>query len=271
MLSASSAKAQTAATPTKSPAGKTGQMGEAPSTGPRRKSMAPMVRTRTHPVIIPPPPTLPEELLQRAKAAFLERDTDGSGYLDSEELISLVRSLGHDVSMHRMQELLQPYDADGDGCLDLREFIHMLASNMARLEDKIEDELHTDALIDILIPPDAAPPPSGAAVGWSSSVAPSGGNAEASGSSASGLARTASLSATQTSIASSSSLAHRSGDTVVPTAKIKELEQRMLNDFGLTVKITDHLHSPVTLAKLKKFLLAEFQLDSSISTTFPQQ
>lgn len=78
-------------------------------------------------------------LLERAKAKFLAFDSDSSGFLELKEIDAVIEwSLqafpdGEDYSAYKAK-LLQEIDKNGDGKLDLAEFIVLFEDMLARLE-----------------------------------------------------------------------------------------------------------------------------------------
>jgi Ca2+-binding EF-hand superfamily protein len=60
------------------------------------------------------------------RALFLEADDDGSGELDATELQVLCEELGFELELHKIEELMAPYDADSSGNLGFPEFLHFL-------------------------------------------------------------------------------------------------------------------------------------------------
>lgn len=67
---------------------------------------------------------LAKEIRQaRAETMFRQLDSDGSGSLDREELQALARTLGTTLSDREISEAMAEVDKDGDGSVDLSEFL----------------------------------------------------------------------------------------------------------------------------------------------------
>jgi len=66
--------------------------------------------------------------LQRAefKEAFDEFDKDGSGSISTKELLHVMRSIGQNPTEDEINELVMESDMNGDGTLQLNEFIEMM-------------------------------------------------------------------------------------------------------------------------------------------------
>ena len=54
---------------------------------------------------------------------FNTSDDDGNGYLTPDELIKLEATLGVHISEAEAQQIINQYDSNGDGRMDLEEFI----------------------------------------------------------------------------------------------------------------------------------------------------
>jgi two pore calcium channel protein len=67
-----------------------------------------------------------DEFVKRAREAFQEFDTDGSGTISQGELQAVLRAMGQDATEAQMRKMLSELDGDGDGVLDLAEFMQML-------------------------------------------------------------------------------------------------------------------------------------------------
>eukprot|EP00293_Proteomonas_sulcata_P005372 CAMPEP_0184322772 /NCGR_PEP_ID=MMETSP1049-20130417/126496_1 /TAXON_ID=77928 /ORGANISM="Proteomonas sulcata, Strain CCMP704" /LENGTH=94 /DNA_ID=CAMNT_0026644023 /DNA_START=141 /DNA_END=423 /DNA_ORIENTATION=- len=58
------------------------------------------------------------------KASFEKFDTDGSGYLDADELrVALRETRGCDVSLDEVTDLINSVDCVGDGVISYEEFL----------------------------------------------------------------------------------------------------------------------------------------------------
>ena len=68
-----------------------------------------------------------EELIAEFKEAFSLFDKDGDGTITTEELGTVMRSLGQNPSEAELQDMINEGDADGDGTIDFSEFLAMMA------------------------------------------------------------------------------------------------------------------------------------------------
>ena len=68
-----------------------------------------------------------EELMAEFKEAFSLFDKDGDGTITTEELGTVMRSLGQNPSEAELQDMINEGDADGDGTIDFPEFLAMMA------------------------------------------------------------------------------------------------------------------------------------------------
>ncbi|KAG8469278.1 hypothetical protein KFE25_007796 [Diacronema lutheri] len=161
----------------------------------------------------------------KARSVFEAADLDGSGMLEAEELCAVLKSLGHEVSTTRMREMLAPFDLRSRGALDLDSFERMIAAHGGTYVARSRVELDAEALMDCICasendpikPPPADVPPR----------APSG------------------------------TLGY---DGLLPSTRIapeslRNLEQSLVHDFGLSVRITDLIDPPITEEKIRSFLV----------------
>ena len=88
-----------------------------------------------------------EELIADFRDAFKTFDTDEDGYLSLKELGDLLISLGHPVSKEELTEMTSEIDIEGNGTIDFKEFILLMARKMRdyieafRIFDKNKDDL----------------------------------------------------------------------------------------------------------------------------------
>jgi len=61
------------------------------------------------------------------KEAFNVFDKDGSGKISKDELRSIMKSLGEDLTDEEITQMIQEADTNGDGEIDYEEFLRMLS------------------------------------------------------------------------------------------------------------------------------------------------
>ena len=83
---------------------------------------------------------LSEEQISFFKEAFNLFDKDGNGFIKTNELASVLRSLGQNHTEVELQEIISEIDSDGNGSVDFPEFFTMMANKMK--ENKNNDEIH---------------------------------------------------------------------------------------------------------------------------------
>ena len=79
-----------------------------------------------------------EELISDFRDAFKTFDTDEDGYLSLKELKDLLISLGQDVTNEELVEMTNEIDIEGNGTIDFKEFILLMARKMRDYDN--EDE-----------------------------------------------------------------------------------------------------------------------------------
>eukprot|EP00944_MAST-04C_sp_MAST-4C-sp1_P012797 g12797.t1 len=67
-----------------------------------------------------------QQVIEEYTAAFKEIDKDGSGYLSPDELRDVMDMLGEDMNPEELEKIIAEADKDGDGEIDLEEFINMM-------------------------------------------------------------------------------------------------------------------------------------------------
>ncbi|XP_033736475.1 calmodulin-A-like isoform X1 [Pecten maximus] len=73
---------------------------------------------------------LNEEQVAELEAAFSIFDTDNDGCITTDELATVMRSMGGVTTEEELQEMIQEADADGSGDIDLEEFLALMAKKM---------------------------------------------------------------------------------------------------------------------------------------------
>ncbi|CAL8079903.1 unnamed protein product [Calicophoron daubneyi] len=77
------------------------------------------------------------------RSAFHFFDANGDGVITSEELATAVQYLGHQVTNTELQIMMKQADEDGNGSIDFKEFLQMMADYFAQLtKSPAEDVYH---------------------------------------------------------------------------------------------------------------------------------
>ena len=84
------------------------------------------------------PGAMTEELISDFRDAFKTFDTDEDGYLSFKELGDLLISLGVPVTKEELTEMTNEVDIEGNGTIDFKEFILLMARKMRDYDN--EDE-----------------------------------------------------------------------------------------------------------------------------------
>ena len=84
---------------------------------------------------------LTEEQIGFFKEAFNLFDKDGNGFINTDELASLLRSLGQNNTEAELQEIISEVDIDGNGSIDFPEFLTIMARKMKENNNK-DEEIH---------------------------------------------------------------------------------------------------------------------------------
>eukprot|EP00602_Paraphysomonas_sp_CaronLab_P004794 CAMPEP_0185021358 /NCGR_PEP_ID=MMETSP1103-20130426/4051_1 /TAXON_ID=36769 /ORGANISM="Paraphysomonas bandaiensis, Strain Caron Lab Isolate" /LENGTH=1351 /DNA_ID=CAMNT_0027552843 /DNA_START=296 /DNA_END=4348 /DNA_ORIENTATION=+ len=79
---------------------------------------------------------------ERAKLLFNQFDIDNSGEIDKDELFQLMKSIGLDIDETEIEDMMAMFDINGDGTIELPEFINFIKyqykSAIARIRDMTE-------------------------------------------------------------------------------------------------------------------------------------
>jgi len=73
---------------------------------------------------------LKEEQVSEFKEAFSLFDKDGDGTITTEELGTVMKSLGQNPTSEDLQDMINEVDADKDGTIDFEEFLCMMTKHM---------------------------------------------------------------------------------------------------------------------------------------------
>ena len=83
--------------------------------------------------------------LAHCKAVFFDIDRDGSGSIDEDELMHGLRSLGHAIQKQDVKQMIASIEecpsGNGDGRVDLREFLHWYARLRSEQPDSAQKRL----------------------------------------------------------------------------------------------------------------------------------
>ncbi|KXJ22231.1 Calmodulin [Exaiptasia diaphana] len=80
-----------------------------------------------------------EENIREFTKAFNDFDVNGDGLLSAAELGTIMRSVGHNPTPKELQDMIASADLDGNGFIDLPEFIKMMSKKNE--EDSTEQHL----------------------------------------------------------------------------------------------------------------------------------
>ncbi|XP_033736505.1 calmodulin-like [Pecten maximus] len=76
------------------------------------------------------PVQLTETQLEECKAAFAMFDKDGDGTVTTDELATVMRSMGQNPSDAEVEQMINDVDKDGSGSVDFEEFLVLMGSYM---------------------------------------------------------------------------------------------------------------------------------------------
>eukprot|EP01066_Platyproteum_vivax_P008937 Platyproteum_vivax@DN387_c0_g1_i1.p1 len=74
---------------------------------------------------------LTEEQKVEIKEAFDLFDTDGSGSIDKEEILTAFKALGFEVDPNEIKKMIKEVDLDGGGDVGFDEFVKMMSQQIA--------------------------------------------------------------------------------------------------------------------------------------------
>ena len=75
-------------------------------------------------------PALSEEKITEFKEAFEIFDKDKDGYITTKELGDIMKNLGQTPSEAELQDMINEVDIDGNGTIDFKEFLGLMARKM---------------------------------------------------------------------------------------------------------------------------------------------
>ena len=75
-------------------------------------------------------PTLSEDKITEFKEAFEIFDKDKDGYITTKELGDIMKNLGQTPSEAELQDMINEVDIDGNGTIDFKEFLGLMARKM---------------------------------------------------------------------------------------------------------------------------------------------
>ena len=70
---------------------------------------------------------LSEEDIAHLRTEFLSFDTDGDGTISSDELATILRSFGDEITEEQVKKVIETFDIDGNGTIEFQEFVIMMA------------------------------------------------------------------------------------------------------------------------------------------------
>lgn len=92
-------------------------------------------------------PQLTPDKVNEFKEAFEIFDKDKDGYITTKELGDIMYNLGQTPNMTELQEMIKEVDIDGNGTIDFKEFLGLMARKM-RDTDNNEELIETFKVFD---------------------------------------------------------------------------------------------------------------------------
>eukprot|EP00929_Paragymnodinium_shiwhaense_P080641 TRINITY_DN4206_c0_g1_i1.p1 TRINITY_DN4206_c0_g1~~TRINITY_DN4206_c0_g1_i1.p1 ORF type:complete len:116 (-),score=40.34 TRINITY_DN4206_c0_g1_i1:147-494(-) len=71
-----------------------------------------------------------EKKIAKIKDMFKQWDSDGSGFIDKDEMTALFQKLDPDWTTHQLEALFRAVDKNGDNVIDIDEFIDWLLKEL---------------------------------------------------------------------------------------------------------------------------------------------
>jgi calmodulin len=81
---------------------------------------------------------LSEEQIAEFREAFALFDKNGDGSITTQELGTVMSSLGQNASEEELKDMINEVDADGNGTIDFPEFLTMMARKLKDTESEEE-------------------------------------------------------------------------------------------------------------------------------------
>ncbi|XP_067141220.1 calmodulin-like [Centruroides vittatus] len=81
---------------------------------------------------------LSQEQIAEFREAFSLFDKDGDGHITTEELGTVMRSLGQTPTQAELREMIKEVDTDGSGSIEFAEFLTLMAKKMKEADDENE-------------------------------------------------------------------------------------------------------------------------------------
>lgn len=80
-----------------------------------------------------------EKFVDSLRTVFGKYDDDDSGEIDASELVEILSSLGQEVSAEEASAMVDQIDLDGSGQINFDEFLHMVRSQQGDGDDGVAD------------------------------------------------------------------------------------------------------------------------------------
>ncbi|XP_023235063.1 calmodulin, flagellar-like [Centruroides sculpturatus] len=81
---------------------------------------------------------LTEEQIAEFREAFSLFDKDGDGHITTEELGTVMRSLGQTPTQAELHDMIKEVDTDGSGSIEFAEFLTLMAKRTKEADDENE-------------------------------------------------------------------------------------------------------------------------------------
>ena len=82
---------------------------------------------------------VPEDKINEYKEAFDMFDKDGSGTIDVNEIVKIMKNFGYPIKKSEAQKLISQIDDNGDGELDFEEFVTLMEKQTNYVEETDEE------------------------------------------------------------------------------------------------------------------------------------